>query len=172
MKVAVTKTNSMEKRAKRTEKMAASEKLTNGFMLTLTYGLGGIIILEIIRRHYLMFSYDFASIFSIVMGVIFALAAAGVAVLGSMKKISVSRSRNYTIFFVVSSLATLFLSFDLRLLISKPLLATKEYWGAFDFLANLNLAVDAKFMEYGVVLFLVIAFIVYAVRLALLEKKK
>ncbi|MBQ2891139.1 MAG: hypothetical protein IJE44_05800 [Clostridia bacterium] len=170
--MAVTKTNSMEKRAKRTEKMAASERLTNGFMLTLTYGLGGIIILEIIRRHYLMFAYDFASTFSIVMGIIFAIAAAGVAVLGSMKKIAVARSRNYTIFFVVASLATLFLSFDLRLLISRPLLAQKANWGVLDFLANLNLAVDAKVLEYGVVLFLVVAFIVYAVRLALLEKKK
>ncbi len=170
--MAITKTNSLEKRAKRTAKLAASEKLTNGFMLALTYGLGAIILLEIIRRHYLMAAYNFSSKFCIVCGIIFALATAAVAILGCAKKISIAKCRNYTIFFVIASLASLFLSYDLRLLISRPLLAQKEYWGTFDFLANLNLAVDAKVVEYGVVGFLVIAFVVYAIRLALLEKKK
>ena len=170
--MATTKTHSLEKRAKRAAKIEASEKLTSGFMLNLTYGLAGIILLEIVRRHYNMGSYNFASKFCIVFGIVFALATAGTAILGYLNKITVNKCRNYTIFFVISALSSLFLSFDLRLLISRPLLAKKASWGVIDFLANLNLAQDAKVIEYGVVGCLVIIFIIYAIRLALLEKKK
>lgn len=177
--MAVTKTGSAEKRRKRTEKMAASERLTNGFMLCLTYGLGGIVLLEIVRRHYLMYlnqfnmnALGFASKFCIVLGVLFAVGAAVMAVLGAVKKINCGKSVCYTVFFAVSSVLSFFLSYDVRVPISAKMLASKEYWGGLDFLANLNLAQDAKWVEYGVVAFLVVAFIVYAIRLAKIEKKK
>ncbi len=177
--MAVTKTGSAEKRRKRTEKMVASERLTNGFMLCLTYGLGGIVLLEIVRRHYLMFmnqfndgALQFASKFCIVFGILFAIGAAVMAVLGAVKKIMSGKSVCYTVFFAVSSVLSFFLSYDVRKLISAKMLASKDYWGKLDFLANLQLWQDAKWIEYGVIAFLVVAFIVYAIRLAKIEKKK
>ncbi len=175
--MAVIKTENTEKKAKRKEKMAASERITNCFMLNLTYGLGSIILLEIVRRQYELYMsrYDesyltFASKFCIVFGVLFALGAAIMAILGVMNKIKTSRSRNYTIFFVIASLASFFLSYDLRLPISNILLAKGGNYGILNFMANLNISRDAKFMTYGVVVFIVVALIVYAVRLARLEK--
>ncbi len=173
------KTGRAEKRVKRNEKMAASERLTNGYMLCLTYGLGAIVLLEIVRRHYLMYlsafdadALNFANMFCIVCGIIFAMGAAAVAILGGFKTISVGRVKTYTITFVIASLVSFFLSFDVRVPLSSKLLASKSNWGMFDFLANLNLANDAKYIEYGVVGFLIIAFIIYAIRLTGLEKKK
>lgn len=169
------KTGSSEKRAKRTEKLAASEKLTNGFMLNLTYGLGAIILLEIVRRNYLRWdlgSWDFASKFCIVLGIIFAISAAVSAVGVAIRKLVIKRSAGYTVFFVISSLASFFLSYDIRLSISRKLAASGNEWAVLDFLKNLDLARDTKVVEYGVVCFLVIAFVVYAIRLAKLERKK
>ena len=175
--MAVIRTENTDKKIKRKEKMAASERITNCFMLNLTYGLGAIILLEIVRRQYELYMsrYDesylaFASKFCIVVGVLFALGAATVAILGALNKIKSSRLRNYTIFFVIASLASFFLSYDLRLPISTMLLSKGGNYGALNFMANLNLARDAKFMIYGVVAFIVVALVVYAVRLARLEK--
>lgn len=178
--MAVTKTGNGEKRAKRTEKMVAAERLTNGFMLNLTYGLGAIILLEIVRRQYMLYmsrfseSYlTFASKFCIVFGVLFAVGAGITALLGGIRKISAARSRNYTIFFAVSSIVSFLLSYDVRLPISNWLRGMGVSGGVLNFLVNLDLGGhDVVWVEYGVIAFIVIAFIVYAVRLALLEKKK
>ncbi len=173
------KAGSTEKRVKRNEKMAVSERLTNGYMLCLTYGLGAIVLLEIVRRHYLMYlnsfdqgAFEFANMFCIVCGIIFAICAASMAILGCVKKISGGKAKTYTVTFVVASLASFFLSFDVRVPLSSKMLASKENWGVIDFLANLNLANDAKMVEFLVVAFLVVAFVVYAIRLAIIEKKK
>lgn len=177
--MAVTKTGNAEQRRKRTEKLAKSERLTNGFMLCLTYGLGAIVLLEIIRRHYLMYlnrfdmnALAFASKFAIVLGILFAVGAAVFAVLGGIRKVSGAKAGTYTTLFVVASLVSFFLSYDARLPISSKLLASKEYWGKLDFLANLNLASDVKMVEFGVVAALVVAFVIYAIRLAIVERKK
>ncbi len=177
-KVAVTKTGSAEKRVKRKEKMAASERLTNGYMLCLTYGLCGIVLLEIVRRHYLMYyqlnmdALAFASKFGIVCGIIFAAAAAAIAVLGCLKKIGGGKAKTYIITFVVASLLSFFVSYDIRIPLSNVMLSSKDHWGPINFLANLDLARDTMYVEWGVVAFLVVAFIVYAIRLARIDKKK
>ncbi len=172
MKVSVPKTGNVDKRVKRAEKMAVSEKLTNGFMLTLTYGVVAIFLLEIARRHYMSFALDFASKYCIVFGVLFAVLTAGAVVWGIIKADFFKKSLGYTVFFAVSSLASFFLSYDMRLPISRALFAKGEYWSGIDFLANLDLARDAKFVEYGVVAYVALAFIVYAINLARVEKKK
>ena len=173
MKMSGPKTGSMDKRARRAEKMAVSEKMTNGFMLTLTYGLGAILLLEIARRQYLswnMDSWDFASMYGIVLGVIFAIMAVGAVVWGIVKADIFKKAMA---FFVVSSLVAFFISYDMRLPLSRTLMGIKtEGWGIWDFLANLDLARDVKYVEYGVVAYIAIAFVVYAIRLARVEKKK
>ena len=85
--MAVIRTENTDKKIKRKEKMAASERITNCFMLNLTYGLGAIILLEIVRRQYELYMsrYDesylaFANKFCIVVGVLFALGAAIMAI--------------------------------------------------------------------------------------------
>ena len=176
MKMSVPKTGSMDKRARRAEKMAVSEKMTNGFMLTLTYGLGAILLLEVARRQYLswnMNSWDFASMYGIVLGILFALMAVSAVVWGTVKSALFKKAMGYTAFFVVSSLVSFFISYDMRLPLSKTLMGIKpEGWGALDFLANLDLARDIKFVEYGVVFYIAVAFVVYAIRLARVERKK
>lgn len=161
---------SIDKRAKRAEKMAVSEKLTNGFMLTLTYGIIGIILLEIARRNYASWDIDFASGYCIAFGVLFAVLVAGTLILGALKKIPWKKAGGYTILFVVSSLVSFFLSYDMRLPISRSLFANDVNIGMIDFLKNLDLARDVKLVEYGVGIFIAVAFVIYAIRLALLEK--
>ena len=176
-KVAIMKTGSSEKRRRRIEKAAMGEKLTNGYMLCLTYGLAGIILLEIVRRHHLMGALTFANMFCMVCGVLFAIAAAVIAILGAFNKISKGRTVTHTIMFVVSSLIAFFLSWDIRLFISRKLYApvigeSDVDFGILDFLANPEIYDDAKYIEFAVIAFLVVAFVVYAVRLARLEKNK
>ncbi len=175
--MALLKTGNAEKRKKRAEKAAKGERLTNGYMLCLTYGLAAIILLEIVRRQYLVFvnsfdqaALDFANMFCIVCGVVFAVGAAGVAIFGCFRKISGGKMRTYTITFAVASIVSFFLSWDVRLPISQKMLASKENWGVFDFLANLKLYDDAKYIEFGIIGFLVVSFVIYAIRLARLEK--
>lgn len=170
--MALTKTENNENRSKRTEKMKASERITNCFMLNLTYGLCAILLLEVVRKHYEMIKYDFASILCISFGILFAAGVVVFAVLGGFGKIKISRMRNYIIFFVASSLISFYLSYDVRVLLGNILRdAGLEDGSAFNFLINLDLAKEAHFAVYGVIAFLVIAFIVYALRLAFLEKK-
>lgn len=182
--MAIMKTGSSEKRRRRIEKAAMGEKLTNGYMLCLTYGLAGIILLEIVRRHHLMYvsqfnegALTFANMFCMVCGVLFAIAAAVIAILGAFNKISKGRTVTHTIMFVVSSLIAFFLSWDIRLFISRKLYApvigeSGVDFGILDFLANPEIYDDAKYIEFAVIAFLVVAFVVYAVRLARLEKNK
>ena len=173
VKMSVPKTGSMNKRARRAEKMAVSEKMTNGFMLTLTYGLGAILLLEVARRQYAAWNFDFASKYSIVLGVIFALMTVGAVIWGIAKSAIFKKAMGYAAFFVVSSLVSFFVSYDMRLPASRALLGIKtEGWGVWNFLANLDIARDIKYIEYGVVVYIAVAFVVYAIRLARVEKKK
>lgn len=176
MKVSAQGVADMDKKSKRAEKMAVSERLTNGFMLTLTYGLAAILLLEIARRHYLkwdMDAWNFASKYSIVLGVIFALGVVGALVWGAIKKNNGRKALGYTAFFAVASVVSFFISYDARLPISRAMMAKKtDGWGMVDFMANLNLARDIKFVEYGVAIYIALAFVLYAVKLARIEKKK
>lgn len=170
--MASTKTENNGNRSKRTEKMKASERITNCFMLNLTYGLCAILLLEVVRKHYEMIKYDFTSILCITFGIIFAVGVVLFAALGAFGKIKTSRMRNYIIFLVVASLISFYLSYDIRVMFGNVLRnAGLEDGSAFNFLINLDLAKEAHFAIYGVIAFLVIAFIVYSLRLALLEKK-
>ena len=126
-----------------------------------------------------MEAWAFAGKFCTVLGVIFAIAAAVVVILGCIKKIAWSKVASHTPLFAVSSILSFFLVYDTRLSISTKLWnsvplneqMTKD-WGMMDFLANLNLAKDTQYVEYGVIAAIVVAFVVYAIRLAINEKKR
>ncbi|MBE7011675.1 MAG: hypothetical protein E7415_03270 [Ruminococcaceae bacterium] len=174
MKVSAQNTvnKTVDKRAKRAEKVAKADKLTNGFMLTLTFGIVAIFLLEIAKRNYASWEIEFPSKYCIVLGVLFAVMIGGVLVLAALKKMQWNRAGKYTILFTVSSLVSFFISYDMRLPISRALFEKGNYWSKLDFLANLNLARDIKMIEYAVVAYVAIAFVVYAIRLVINEKRK
>ncbi len=185
--MANTKAMDTGKRQKRNERMAKSERLTNGFMLALTYGLVGIVLLEVARRHYIIGidSWSFASKFCVVLGVVFAIATAVTVILGCLKKISWGRSKTHTPLFAISSVLSFFLAYyEIRIPVANMIRSSytmeeqmlkdfsAEGWGHMNFLVNVNCARDAQYIEYGVIVAIVAAFVIYAIRLAVNENRR
>lgn len=163
--MAVAKSNQEMKREKRREKKAALERLTNWYMINLSWGIVGIVALRFVENGFS--SADTILIMPTVMKVIaaiFAIVAVALFVCGKTKVLkNTSRCFNYGIFTAVIALVSLEIGFYNKVLIV---------------LRNMNIApADSRWLvSWGfiaaIVAYLVLALIWTGVRIAMVEKGK
>lgn len=154
-----------EKLRRRQERIDRQERLTNWYMINLSWGIVGIIALLIMRS-----LYRSAKILVYMQPVtwtltaIFAVAAIVVFILGKAGKIkNTSRAVNYSIFLGVCAVGSLWLSLYNRIrpliesaaraILRNDAISVASYW-------NIRIPIIA------IVVYLVIAFIIYAVKVS------
>ncbi len=146
------------------EKEAKAEKLTNWYMINLSFGVLAIIVLLILRKLYRTPSVliYMQSVAWVLTG-LFALGAIVLFTLGKTKVIkNCARARNYSIFLGVCALGSLWLALYnrlriplekvVRIITRNPSQTVSSYW-------NIYLLI------IGVVAYLVIAFVIYLIKL-------
>lgn len=152
-----------ERKAKRQEKYKKKEELTNKYMITLTWGVVGIIALLILRAMYRNVStlVHMQTITWVLTG-LFAVGAVVVFCLGKAGKIkNLSRAKNYSILLIVCAAVCLWLSlFNVirpvmetvaRTILGNPSLIVTSYW-------NIRIPMIA------IIVYLIVAFIIYAIK--------
>ncbi len=149
-----------EKKALRQERAAEKERLTNMYMINLTWGVVGIIAFIMLGTCYRTVNIlvHMQMVTWILTGV-FAAAAIGLFAIGKAK--NKSRAVNYSIFLGVCTLCSLWLSLynvlrpliekAARVVLGNPNLMVSSYW-------------NTRLPIIGICIYLVVAFIVYAVK--------
>ena len=144
-------------------KAEKNEKLTNWYMITLTWGVVGILALLLYKNCYTtMAILPYINIINWSLTAIFALGAVALLVLSKLNVIkNSSRANNYAIFLGVCGLTTLWLAFynKIRLILesivqkilNNPSLTVSSYW-------NIKIPIIA------ICLYLIITFIVYVIK--------
>ncbi len=155
-KIKVNKQNSREKALKK-------EKLTNWYMITLTWGIVGIIALLLYKNCYTTMSIlPYINIINWSLTAVFALSGVALLVLSKFNVIkNSSRANNYAIFLGVCGLTTLWLALYNKLrivienvsrtLLNNPALNVSSYW-------NIRIPIIA------ICAYLIISFIVYVIK--------
>lgn len=155
--------NKKDTKQKGLTKSEKNEKLTNWYMITLTWGVVGIIALLLYKNCYTTMSIlPYINVINWALTAIFAIGAILLFVLGKINVIrNTSRANNYAIFLGVCGLTTLWLALynKIRLilesaaqtLLNNPALTVSSYW-------NINIPIIA------IGAYLVIAFIVYVIK--------
>lgn len=150
-------------RQKSHDSAAKKEKLTNWYMITLTWGVVGIIALLLYKNCYTTMSIlEHINIINWTLTGVFAAAAILVFILGKCNVIkNTSRANNYSIFLGVCGLTTLWLALYNKLrviiegvartLLNNPTLSVSSYW-------NIRIPIIA------ICAYLVISFIVYVIK--------
>ncbi len=151
------------KNEKRQERMAHKERLTNMYMINLSWGMVGIIALLFIGSLYKSTAV-IAHMQTVcwVLTAVFAVLAVVLFVLGKSGKVkNASRANNYGIFMGICAVVSLWLAFYNRIrpvmeavaqkVLGNPNLAVSSYW-------NIRIPIIA------ICVYLVVAFIVYAVK--------
>ena len=152
-----------EKKAKRQERYQQKEALTNKYMINLTLGIAGIIVLLILRAMYRNVTtlMHMQAITWVLTG-LFAVGAAVVYAFGKTGKIkNASRATNYAILLVICAVVALWLSMfntlrpimesAARVILGNPALTVTSYW-------NIRIPI------FAIIVYLVVAFIVYAIK--------
>lgn len=165
--MATAKSNQEIKREKRREKRETIDRLTNGYMINLAWGILGIVALRFVESGYA--SANTILVMPVVMktlAAVFAIIAIGLFVLGSVKTIrNHRRITNYAFFSVTVALVSLWIGFfqNVRLVAVKlvPALYTidSRWWISWGPIVAL-------------VVYLIIALIWTGVRIAAIEKGK
>ena len=162
--MALSKSDVERKRERRIERKKKIDKLTNWYMINLSWGVLGFIALGVVENAYGSASTVLtAPIAMRTIGVILAVLSVALFVLGKMKNIK--RATNYGIFSGVAALCSLWIGFYavMRNVFSAivPALSSlrSEWWYAWG-------------PRYLLVIYLVVAFIVVSVKTALAAKGK
>lgn len=154
----------MSKQKEIIDKELFKEKLTNTYMIQLSLGILGILALMVMRAMYRSLStLLYMQTITAVLTVVFAVGAVALFVLGKSGKIKNStRATHYSIFLIICAAFSLWLSLynalrpiiesAARVILNNPALTVSSYW-------NIRIPVIA------IVAYLVIAFIVYVIRL-------
>ena len=164
--MAVAKSNDELKREKKREKRQLLDRLTNRFMINLSWGVAGIVALRVIERGYS--SSDTILQMPVIMKVfagIFAVLAIALAVCGKMKVIkNTTRCYDYAIFTGVVALTALWIGFYDKIIF---------------FVRNvLNITVNDSrwFISWGlivgIVIYLVLMLVWTVIRVTMIEKGK
>ncbi len=155
--------NKKDNKQKGLTKAEKNEKLTNWYMITLTWGVVGIIALLLYKNCYTTMSIlPYINVINWALTAIFAIGAIVLFVLGKINVIkNTSRANNYAIFLGVCGLTTLWLALynKIRLilesasqtLLNNPALTVSSYW-------NINIPIIA------IGAYLIITFIVYVIK--------
>lgn len=152
-----------ERKLRRQEKYQRKEALTNKYMINLTLGIAGIIVLLILRAMYRNVTtlMHMQTITWVLTG-LFAVGAVVLFALGKTGKIkNASRAANYAILLVICAVVALWLSMyntlrpimesAARVILGNPALTVTSYW-------NIRIPIIA------IIVYLVVAFIVYAIK--------
>lgn len=148
---------------KRQERFARKEKLTNWYMINLTWGVVGILALLFIGNLYRSSSMvAHMQLVNWILTAVFAVAAVVLFVLGKSGKVkNASRANNYGIFMGVCAVVSLWLALYNRIRPVMEAVAQKV-------LGNPNLAVysywNTRIPIIAICVYLVVAFVVYAVK--------
>lgn len=154
----------LEKNEAKMERNRQREKLTNWYMINLTWGIVGIMVLWYFRRlHYTNAMLYMQQIKWILTGV-FAVASGVLFTLSATKKVkNTSRVKNYGIFMAVCAFVSLWLALYnqirvvaqdvLRTVLNNPSLAISSYW-------NIRIPIIA------ICVYLVVAFVVYVIKVS------
>ena len=165
--MASAKSDMEHKREKRRAKREKIEKLTNWYMINLSWGVLGFIALGLVERLYGSASTVLtAPIVMKVIGAVFAVSAAALFVIAKAAKIkNTQRAVNYSIFLGVIALISLCIGFysNIRnlLVTAIPMLGNlrSEWWYAWGF-------------RYLLIIYLAAAFIVVTIKTAVYSKSK
>ena len=153
------------KRKKRMEKKERIDKLTNWYMINLSWGVVGLIVLGFVESAYNGLYINSVPTVMKVLAALFIVLAAVLFGLGKANVIkNTKRATNYSIFMAIVGLAALWIGFyaKIRTLVIGiiPALGSlrSEWWYAWS-------------IRYILVAYLVVAFIVITVKTAMADKK-
>ena len=165
--MAISKSDIALKREKRREKRERIDKLTNWFMINLSWGVLGLIVLRFVESAYSNVSTVLtAPIVVRILAAVFLICGAvvfGISKSGKIK--NVGRAKNYSIFLGVLTLISLWLGFWVQIrnvvIAVIPALSSlrSEWWYVWS-------------LRYLLVAYLVVAFVVVTVKTTLAEKGK
>ncbi len=163
--MAVAKSNQEIKREKRREKRAVLERLTNWYMINLSWGIVGIVALRFVENGYSSADtiLQMPTIMKVIAGV-FAVLAVALFICGKTKVLkNTSRCYNYGIFTAVIALVSLEIGFYNKILLllrnMKIMIADSRWLVSWGFIA-------------GIIVYLVLALIWTGIRIAMIEKGK
>jgi len=165
--MSISKSDIALKREKRRAKKERIDKLTNWFMINLSWGVLGLIILGFIESAYSNVSTVLTApiVVRILAGVFFVCGAVMFGLFKAGKIKNADRAKNYSIFLGVLTLISLWLGFWVQIrnivIAVIPALANlrSEWWYVWS-------------LRYLLVAYLVVAFIVVTVKTTLAEKGK
>lgn len=163
--MAISKSDVELKRNKRREKKEKIDKLTNWYMINLSWGVVGLIALGFVESAYNGLYINTVPTVMKVLAAIFFVFAAVLFALGKANVIkNTKRANNYAIFMAVVGLAGLWIGFyaKIRNLVVGiiPSLGSlrSEWWYAWS-------------IRYALIVYLVVAFIVITIRTAIADRK-
>ena len=164
-----------EKAISRKEREEKSQKLTSWFMLVLTYGFIAIMLTIWFKRLEIgkgFENFGLAQKVFLGFGILSAVFALATVILGMMNKISTPMAKGHTIMFVVMALVCIWLNIDVygavRMGVMNMFRGVPSIYGFINAL-NTNWRFDV--VVWGVGIYLIISFIYYIIKLALIDKK-
>lgn len=153
-----------EKNKRLHEREVKREKITNWYMINFSFGVLAIVVLMVFRQFYKTSSVlEYMQMITWILTGVFAAAAGLIFLLGRNGKIkNTSRANNYAIFLGVCALGALWLSLYNKIrFIMENVLVKVTGNSMISISSHWNVAI----LIYGVILYLVIAFIFYVVKL-------
>lgn len=163
--MAISKSDVELKRNKRREKKEKIDKLTNWYMINLSWGVLGLIALGFVESAFSGLYINTVPTVMKVLAALFFVFAAVLFVLGKTNVIkNTKRANNYSIFMAVVGLAGLWIGFYAKIrnlvvgIIPSLGYLRSEWWYAWS-------------IRYALVLYLVVAFIVITIKTTLAERK-
>lgn len=140
------------------------EKLTNWYMINFCYGILAIVVLVVFRQLYKTSSVvPYMQMTTWILTAVFAIAAGLIFLLGRNGKIkNTSRANNYAIFLGVCALGALWLSLYNRI---RPVMETVLVKITGNNMLSVNSHWNVVLLIYGVIIYIVAAFIYYVVKL-------